>query len=128
MYKRQIYEGVPLILYGDGSQRRDFTYVGDIARGVYAALEPLGYEVINLGNDRPIEIREFIKKIENVVGKSAVIEQKEPHVADVSATWANIDKARSMLNWSPDYNIDRGLQTVVDWYVENEILAQDIAL
>ena len=127
-FVRWIYEGVPLILYGDGSQRRDFTYVGDIARGVYAALEPLGYEVINLGNDRPIEIREFIKKIENVVGRSAVIEQKRPHAADVSATWANIDKARSMLNWSPDYNIDRGLQTVVDWYVENKNLAQDIAL
>ena len=62
------------------------------------------------------------------MGKSAVIEQKEPHAADVLETWANIDKARSMLNWSPDYNIDRGLQTVVDWYVENEILAQDIAL
>lgn len=127
-FVRWIYQGVPLILYGDGSQRRDFTYVGDISRGIYAALKPLGYEVINLGNDRPIEIREFIKKIENVVGKSAVIEKKELHAADVLETWANIDKARSMLNWSPDYDIDRGLQTVVDWYVDNETLAQDIAL
>ena len=57
-FVRWIYEGVPLILYGDGSKRRDFTYVGDIARGVYAALEPLGYEVINLGNEK-----EIIKKL-----------------------------------------------------------------
>ena len=62
------------------------------------------------------------------MGKSAVIEQKEPHAPDVLENWANIDKARSLLNWSPDYDINRGLQTVVDWYVDNETLAQDIAL
>ena len=61
------------------------------------------------------------------MGKSAVIEQKEPHAADVLETWANIDKARSMLNWSPDYDINRGLQTVVDWYVDCLLYTSDAA-
>ena len=127
-FVRWIYEGVPLILYGDGSQRRDFTYVGDIARGINAALKPMGYEIINLGNDRPIEIPEFISKIEDAVGRSAIIDEKEPHAADVSATWASIDKARSMLDWSPDYDIDQGLQEVVDWYTQNRALAKSLEL
>ena len=127
-FVRWIYEGVPLILYGDGSQRRDFTYVWDIARGINAALKPMGYEIINLGNDRPIEIREFISKIEDAVGRSAIIDEKEPHAADVSATWASIDKARSVLDWSPDYDIDQGLQEVVDWYTQNRALAKSLEL
>ena len=71
-----IFEGRPLTLYGDGSQSRDFTYVDDIARGTIEGLRPLGYEVINLGSDRPIVLRDVIRTIEQLAGKQARIEAK----------------------------------------------------
>ena len=127
-FVRWIYEGVPLTLYGNGTQRRDFTYVDDVARGVCASLKPLGYEIINLGNNKPIEIIEFIKTIEGLIGKKAVVHKKEAHSADVSATWADISKARDVLKWLPKYDIRKGLGLLVDWYEENRSLAKTIEL
>ncbi|NPA92843.1 MAG: NAD-dependent epimerase/dehydratase family protein, partial [Chloroflexi bacterium] len=81
-----ISEGRPLRLFGDGSQSRDFTYVDDIARGTILGLKPLGYEVINLGNDRPYTVRELIALIEEAVGKQANIVHEPRHPADVETT------------------------------------------
>jgi UDP-glucuronate 4-epimerase len=69
-----ISEGRPVIVYGDGQQSRDFTYVDDIARGTIAGLRPLGYEVINLGSDRPVVLMDAIRLMEELVGKKANIE------------------------------------------------------
>src|SRR5207245_500991 len=68
---RWIAEGDPIILYGDGSQERDFTYVEDIARGTLQALDPLGYDIINLGSDRPVSIRQVIATLEQYLGRTA---------------------------------------------------------
>jgi nucleoside-diphosphate-sugar epimerase len=116
---RRIAEGEPIIVFGDGTQQRDFTYVDDIARGTVAGLEPLGYEVINLGGDRPVKLSSMIDQIAELTGRKPVIEHRPSHPADVPATWANIQKARQLLEWSPKVGLEEGLQRSVDWYREN---------
>ncbi len=120
---RWIDQGEPLVLYGDGSQQRDFTYVDDIARGTIAALAPCGYEVINLGGDRPVAMTTIIEQIAALLGKRPVLDRRPAHPADVPATWANIAKANRLLGWSPEISIEEGLRRTVDWYRENRSLA-----
>ena len=116
---RRIAEGEPIIVFGDGTQSRDFTYVDDIARGTIAALKPLGYEAVNLGGDRPVKLSAIIDQIAELVGRQPQIEHRSAHPADVSATWANIGKARRLLGWSPEISVEEGLQQSVAWYREN---------
>lgn len=113
-------EGRPVIVYGDGTQARDFTYVDDIARGTVKALKPLGYEIINLGGGKnPVSINTLIKKIENLLGKKAQVEYREFHNADMKVTWAEIGKAKELLDWQPEVELDEGLSITVSWYLEN---------
>lgn len=121
-----IAEGRPLRLYGDGSQQRDYTYIDDIARGAIAALKPTGYEVINLGGDEPVSIMEVIHQLEALLGKEANIDRQEAAPGDVPATWADISKAKSMLNWSPQVSLDEGLQRSVSWYLEEREWARQV--
>jgi UDP-glucuronate 4-epimerase len=115
-----ISEGRPVTIYGDGLQKRDFTFVDDIARGTVAAgLETKGFEIVNLGSDRPVELMEAVRTIERLVGKPAKLEFSPAHRADVTATWANIDKARQWLNWSPRTRFGEGLESLVSWYRDN---------
>ena len=123
---RWMSEGEPVVLYGDGSQERDFTYVGDIARGVEAALRPLGFQVINLGSDRPVAVTDFIQMLEELVGKAACIQRHPAHAADVHATWADITKARELLGWEPKTDLRKGLSSAVAWYRENRSWASQV--
>jgi len=109
-------EGQPVVIYGDGGQSRDFTYVEDIARGTVAGLKRLGYEVINLGSDRPVVLREALRMIEERMGKRAEIRWEAAHAADMRATWAEIGKARDLLGWQPRTGLTEGLGELVQWY------------
>jgi UDP-glucuronate 4-epimerase len=121
-----ISEGRPVVVYGDGKQSRDYTYVDDIAWGTIAALRPLGYEVINLGSDEPIVIMDAIRLVEELVGKKAVIEHQPRHPADVLATWADIGKAERLLGWRPQFPFQEGVARLVAWYRENREWARDV--
>jgi nucleoside-diphosphate-sugar epimerase len=121
-----ITEDRPVIIYGDGNQERDFTYVEDIARGTILALQPLGYEVLNLGSDRPVKLLDVVRHIEAIVGKSARIEWKETAPADVRATWANIEKAGALLGWEPSFSLEDGLKACVEWYTAERDWAKDV--
>jgi nucleoside-diphosphate-sugar epimerase len=123
-----IAEGEPVIVYGDGMQERDFTYVDDIARGTILGLKPLGFEIINLGSDRPVKLQQIIKAIERLVGRDAVIEFRPGHPADVRATWADLSKARRLLGWSPQTTWEEGLERAVKWYLENRQWARAVEL
>jgi UDP-glucuronate 4-epimerase len=111
-------EGQPVVIYGDGDQSRDFTYVEDIARGTVAGLKRLGYEVINLGSDQPVVLREALRMIEERMGKRAEIRREAAHAADMRATWAEIGKAREILGWEPRTGLGEGLTALVKWYGE----------
>lgn len=117
---KSIYEGKPLEVFGDGKQKRDFTYVNDIAAGTVKALKPLGYEIINLGNNNPIELMYVINLIEENLGKKAMMEFLPRHPADVPATCADIGKAKRLLGWEPEVRIEEGVRRTVGWYSENK--------
>ncbi len=121
-----IAEGEPIIVYGDGTQERDFTYVDDIARGTLLGLKPLGYEVINLGSDRPAPLKTVVAHVEDILGKSARIERQPIHPADVPATWADVSRAKRLLDWTPQTTLEEGLQAAMAWYQANRQWARDI--
>nr|TDI14995.1 MAG: NAD-dependent epimerase/dehydratase family protein [Acidobacteriota bacterium] len=121
-----INEGQEVTVFGDGQQSRDFTYVDDIARGTIKALKPLGYETINLGSDKPVVLMEAIHLIEEMVGKKASLDFRPRQPADVMSTWADITKAAQLLEWKPEYDFKRGLESLVHWYQANRDWAKEV--
>jgi len=126
---RWIDEGTPIEMFGDGSQARDFTFVEDIAGGTILAAKPLGYEVINLGGgNQPTSMNTLIEGMEERLGKKAVIENKPFHAADMKDTWADISKAKELLDWEPKVSLDDGLDQAVEWYLQNREFAQALVI
>jgi nucleoside-diphosphate-sugar epimerase len=125
---RWIANGEPITLFGDGTQERDFTFIEDVARGVLAALKPVGYEIVNLGSDNPVRVNDLIATIESAVGEKAVVDHQPANRADVKATWANISKARRVLNWEPRVPLEQGIEKTVAWYFENRELVDSLDL
>jgi UDP-glucuronate 4-epimerase len=124
-FAKWIHEGEPLKVNGDGEQSRGFTYVDDIARGTILGLKPLGYEIINLGGHETIKINELITVFEEIIGQRATVEYQQLHPADMLANWANIDKARRLLDWEPQVSLREGIQDLVAWYqAEREWVSQ----
>lgn len=120
-------EGKPVVIYGDGTQERDFTYVDDIAKGTIKALETeTGYEIINLGGNKPYRLKRVIELIEMYLGKKAEIIYKNFHKADMKATWADIEKAKTLLNWKPEIPLEEGIEKTVKWHKENKGLVGTI--
>lgn len=128
-FVKWIDEGTPIVLYGDGSQSRDFTYVDDIARGTILAAKELGYEIINLGGGRnPISLLSVIAIVEKALGKKAVVERQPVHIADMNETWADISKAKRVLNWDPYTTPEEGFKKIVEWHVDNRSWLKNIRL
>ncbi len=136
-----VVEGRPVIVYGDGRQQRDFTYVDDVARGTLAVLAFLRaeapdapsairnpkFEIINLGSDQPVPLMEVVRLVERIVGRPARVEHRPPHPADVPATWADITKARRLLGWAPEVSLEEGFRRLVDWYMACRTWASGVA-
>lgn len=119
MFLDAIYKGKPIVQYGDGSSMRDFTYVDDIVDGILAALDkPCGFEVFNLGRGEPVALKDFIQTVEQVCGKRALINRKEMQPGDVQATFADINKAHTMLGYSPRVSLKEGITKTFDWYMQ----------
>jgi UDP-glucuronate 4-epimerase len=109
--------GQPIEMYGDGTTRRDYTYIDDILQGVLAALDrPFGYEVINLGESRTVELRELVRLIEKELGRSAKIQSLPLQPGDVPLTYADIAKARRLLGYKPQVPIEEGIARFVRWF------------
>ncbi len=125
-FVQRISEGRTIPVFGDGKQSRDFTYVDDIARGTILGLKPVGYEIVNLGSDEPIILSDAIALMEKLIGKKSVMERLPRHPADVVATWANIDKAKSLLGWKPQVSFEQGIQNTINWYNANRSWASEI--
>ena len=116
-FVKNIIEGGTIDVYNHGKMKRDFTYVGDIVKGVLSAInKPMGYEIINLGNNHPIELTKFISTIENVMGKKVKKRMLPMQSGDVPITYANINKAKKLLNYNPTINIEEGVKNFVEWY------------
>jgi len=115
---KAIFEQEQLTLYGDGGER-DFTYVNDVVSGLAKSMELDGFNIVNLGSDRPIKITTIIELIEKYVGNSALIRVIERDPSDISKTWADITLARRLLDWEPQTPIENGLFDTVQWYRDN---------
>ena len=115
-----------ITLFGDGSMKRDYTYVGDIVQGMMAAIDRLMahhqpiYETYNLGNSNPVSLTELVAAIEQVVGRRLIIEHRQVPPGDVPITYADIAAAKSVLGYSPQTDLLTGLNEMYRW-----MLAQD---
>lgn len=118
-FTRLITEGEPITIYGDGTSKRDYTYISDIVDGIISALNRnLKFEVINLGNSNTVELNYLIELIEKETGKKAERIYKPPHPRDVKITYADISKAKELLNYEPRVSIEEGISNFVSWYRE----------
>ncbi|KAA5548319.1 GDP-mannose 4,6-dehydratase [Adhaeribacter rhizoryzae] len=108
----------PITVYGDGSTRRDYTYVDDIVNGVISALDynKSLYEIINLGNHQTIKLSDLIKELEVAFNKKAKLVYQEEQEGDVPATYADISKAQELLNYNPKTGIKDGLEAFAQWF------------
>ncbi len=118
----------PILLNGDGEQERDFTYVDDIARGTIAASRAEGYEIFNLGGHKTTSMNEFISLLETVIGKKAKVLRQPNSRADMRATCAIINKARTVLKWYPSVDLEEGIGYTVEWFKRNWDFANGISL
>ena len=119
-FTKAIIAGKPIQRFGNGKTKRDYTYIADIVKGVVAAADAeLGFEIINLGNNKPVELSKLISTIEKATGKKAAIEQMPLQPGDVEITYANIAKAKKLLGYNPETSIEAGMQKFVEWYKEN---------
>ncbi len=117
-FTRAISEGRPIEQFGDGSSRRDYTFVDDIVQGIRAAADYAGekYDVFNLGESETTSLAELIAAIEKAVGKKAEIERKPEQPGDMPETWADISKARRLLGYAPKTKIAEGIPKFVEWF------------
>jgi UDP-glucuronate 4-epimerase len=117
-FARLISEGKPIPVFGDGTTRRDYTYVDDIISGLRAAIDYEGspHEVFNLGESRTVELRELIALLERELGREAVIDHQPPQPGDVPQTFADITKARRLLGYNPQTQIEDGIRKFVEWF------------
>ena len=119
----------PIELFGDGEQSRDFTYVDDIARGTIAAQKEVGYEVINLGGgNNPVSINWLIKQFETALAKRATVKHLPLHKTNLKSSWADIAKAKRLLDWEPQVSLEDGIRKTVEWHQANRAWLDDIRL
>lgn len=116
-FARAMLEGSPIPVFGDGSSRRDYTYIDDIIRGVIAAMhyDRTPYEVINLGNSRTVSLMEMIATIEDALGKRAKLLYEPEQPGDVPVTYADVSKAKELLGYDPQVPFEVGIHNFVAW-------------
>jgi UDP-glucuronate 4-epimerase len=117
-FARLIAAGKPVPIYGDGTTRRDYTYIDDIVSGIKAAIsyDQGQFEIINLGESETVELRRLVEVIERAIGKRAILDRQPEQPGDVPLTYANIDKARRLLGYSPQTRFEAGIEKFVAWF------------
>lgn len=118
-FSKLIFEGKPIPMFGDGTTRRDYTYIDDIIQGVVAAIgfDKSEHEIFNLGESHTIELRELIALLEKSLGRKAIVERHGMQPGDVPVTFADISKAREMLGYRPTTLIEDGIPKFADWFL-----------
>lgn len=124
-FTRMIDQGKPIPVFGDGSTQRDYTYIDDIIQGVMASIAygETPYEIFNLGESQTVKLSTLIELIEGALGKNAEIQRQSLQPGDVSITYADISKARRLLNYNPTTKIYDGIPKFVEWYQAHTALA-----
>lgn len=138
IFTKAILEGKPIQVFNNGEMERDFTYIDDIVEGVYRILisdPPAGsaswngntpdpscsvapYRIFNIGNNRPVRLMDFVRTIERLAGKKAILEYMPMQPGDVRKTWANVEALNETYRYEPDNQISEGIQHFLDWYLK----------
>lgn len=120
-FMRAILKDEAIAMFGDGSTSRDYTYVDDTVQGVLSAIDynKTSFEIINLGNNYAVSLKDLVAAIEDVMGKKAIINQQPEQPGDVPRTFADISKAKGLLNYNPKTELKNGLIKFYDWFLQN---------
>ena len=114
--------GKEIEMSGEGTRKRDFTYVGDVVSATIAALKsPLGYEVINIADSSPYSLIDLFEVFQKVTGINPPIRKRESHKASVNEMYADSSKAKKLLNWEPKVFLEEGIGRLVAWFKENRL-------
>jgi UDP-glucuronate 4-epimerase len=127
-FTRKILAGEPINQFGDGTTRRDYTYIDDIIQGVMAAFDYTGplYDLFNLGESETIQLKDLIAAIEKAVGKKATINELPEQPGDVPLTCADISKARRLLGYNPTTPLSAGVPKFVEWFIGGSSAARSM--
>ena len=122
VWAEKILRGEEIEISGDGSRKRDYTYIGDTVRATILAMEkPLGYEVINVGNSTPASLNELLVIFEKVIGIKAKVKSRPSHSASVEVTYADVSKVKKLLGWEPTTSLEEGIKRLVAWFRLNRL-------
>lgn len=121
-FTKMILAGESIPFYGDGSTKRDYTYIDDIVDGILKSIDYLFknqnvYEIFNLGESHVVSLKEMVETIEKVLGKKAVLNKQPMQLGDVEKTYADISKAKEILGYNPKTNFEDGIKKFVEWYI-----------
>jgi len=117
LFTKWIKNGETLKQFGDGETERDYTYIDDITDGILSAINlKTNYEIFNLGNNKPVKLKNFIEIIEKKLGKKAKIKILQMQQGDVKRTYADINHAKNKLNFNPKINLEEGMEKFINWY------------
>jgi UDP-glucuronate 4-epimerase len=121
-FTRRIYAGQPIDQFGDGTTRRDYTYIDDVIQGTIAALNYDGplFDIFNLGESETIQLKDLIAAIENALEKKAKINRLPEQPGDMPLTCADISKARKLLGYNPTARLRDGLPRFMEWFLRNQ--------
>lgn len=125
-FAKRIIAGQPIPFFGDGTTRRDYTYIDDIIHGIEGAISYIAdnqsvFEIINLGESETISLTEMVRSLEDALGKRAIIEQLPMQPGDVPLTFASIEKAKKLLGYQPKVKFNEGIQRFADWFLKQQL-------
>jgi UDP-glucuronate 4-epimerase len=123
-FTKAMIQGKPITVYGDGSTSRDYTFVDDTVQGIMGAIsyDRSDFEIVNLGNNYTVSLKQLISAIEITTDKKAVIEQHPDQPGDVPKTFADISKAKKLFGYHPNTKLEDGLKKFYDWLMANQDL------
>jgi UDP-glucuronate 4-epimerase len=136
-FTKAILNGDPIDVYNNGIMKRDFTYIDDIVEGVVRVMDktpkletndisngPAAHHILNIGNNDPVKLKDFVGAIERACGKNAVVNNLPMQPGDVKETYADIDQLFDLIGFKPSTDINDGIKKFVDWFVKYEELRQ----
>ena len=117
-----IFNGNPITIYGDGNQERDFTYIEDVCDATFKSSRLVDFNILNIGNSKPVKLNDIVNIIEKKLNKKAKITNEPKNNLDVFKTHADNSRAMNLLKWVPVFSIEKGIESTVDWYINNHNL------